>query len=103
MSPRFNFLGDYLAKIIEFSKKTGIAIISKTRRLHGLIREKIISLELQKKSYELLLKKKEIFRNLFNFKGGESAKFYIALILSLTSLANPIPGFLGTIFLFVDP
>lgn len=48
MSQMINCLGDCIAKKIEFSKRTGKIILSKSRKLANLLREKIISLELPK-------------------------------------------------------
>ncbi|MCK9398656.1 MAG: hypothetical protein M0Q51_01510 [Bacteroidales bacterium] len=44
MSPTINFLGDCIAKIMEFSRRTGILILSKSRKLANLLREKIVSI-----------------------------------------------------------
>ncbi len=106
MSPKMNFLGDVLAKIIIFSKKTGIAILSKTRRLSNLIRRKIATLELPKKFDEAVLRKKEITDQLFRFPGGKATRFFIGVILTVEGFIHPSYPFIGALdmlFVFMDP
>ena len=103
MSPKMNFLGDMLAKIIGFSKKTGVAILSKTRRLSNLIREKIVTLELPKKFDDVVLRKQEITGQLFRFHGGKATKFFIGVVLSAGGFIHPAIGVPGMLFAFMDP
>ena len=103
LSPKMNFLGDVLAKIIGFSKKTGVAILSKTRRLSNLIRGKIVTLELPKKFDDVVLRKQEITGQLFRFHGGRAAKFFIGIILSAGGFIHPAIGVPGMLFAFMDP
>lgn len=103
MSPRMNFLGDYLAKILEFSKRTGKTILSKTRRLANLLREKIISLELPKRSDIAITAKSELINKIFDFQGGRATKFFIAIALSGGGFIHPAIGGIGLIFTFFDP
>ena len=72
LSPRINFLGDCVAKIMEFSKYTGRLILSKSRRFANLLREKIISIELPKRIDNVIHAKNELLNRMFEFKGGES-------------------------------
>jgi len=103
MSPEINFLGDILAKIIGFSMKSGIAILSKTRRLSNLLREKLIALELPKKFDEAVMIKKEIVGKLFDFQGGRATKFFIGIALSFGGLIHPAIVIPGLMFAFMDP
>jgi len=103
MSPKMNLLGDVLAKIIGFSKKTGVAILSKTRRLANLLRERIVTLELPKKFDNAVVKKQEITGQLFHFQGGRAAKFFIGVILSAGGFIHPVIGVPGIVFAFMDP
>ena len=103
MSPRMNFLGDVLAKIIGFSKKTGILILSKTRRFANLLREKIVTIELPKKFDDVVIKKQEITGKIFRFQGGRATKFFIGVILSAGGFIHPAIGVPGIVFAFMDP
>ena len=103
MSPRMNFLGDYLAKILEYSKLTGKIILSKTRRLANLLREKITSLEIPKRSDIAIIAKSELINQVFDFRGGRSTKFFIGVALSAGSFIHPLIGGIGLIYVFVDP
>jgi len=103
MSPRINFLGDILAKIIGFSRESGIAILSKTRRLSNLLREKVIALEFPKKFDKAMMSKQEIVGKLFDFQGGRSTKFFIGIALSLGGFIHPVIGVPGLMFAFMDP
>ena len=103
MSPKMNLLGDVIAKIIVFSKKTGVAILSKTRRLANLLRESIVTLELPKKFDDAIVKKQEITGQLFHFQGGRAAKFFIGVILSAGGFIHPAIGVPGIVFAFMDP
>jgi len=69
MGPMINFLGDIIGKLIVFSKSKGIAILSKTRRLSNLLREKVITLELPKRFDKAVMGKQEVFDKIFDFQG----------------------------------
>ena len=103
MSPKMNFLGDVLAKIIEFSKKSGVAVLSKTRRLANLLRERIVTLELPQKFDDVVMKKQEITKQLFHFQGGRATKFFVGVILSAGGFVHPAIGVPGLVFAFMDP
>jgi hypothetical protein len=110
MSPMINFLGDIIAKIMEFSKKTGTIILSKSRKLADLLREKIMALELPKHFTEILnhfdkgLKiKSELLNKIFDFKGGRSAKFFIGVCLGIGGITHPVIGGISAAFVFIDP
>jgi len=103
MSPKINFLGDVLGKIIVFSKTRGIAILSKTRRLSNLLREKIIALELPKRFDKAVMSKQDVVGKLFDFQGGKATKFFIGITLSLGGFISPAIGVPGLMFAFIDP
>ena len=103
MSPKMNFLGDVLAKIIGFSKKTGVLILSKTRRFANLLREKIVTIELPKKFDDVVIKKQEITGQIFRFQGGRATKFFIGVMLSAGGFIHPAIGVPGIVFAFMDP
>lgn len=110
MSPKINFLGDCIAKILEFSKRTGRIILSKSRKLANLLREKIISLELPRRFAEMpnnfdngLRIKSELLNRMFDFRGGRTTKFFIAVCLGVGGLTNPTLGVIGVAFIFIDP
>lgn len=110
MSPMINFLGDCIAKIMEFSKKSGKMILSKSRKLANLLREKIISLELPKHLAEMpnhfdngLKMKSELLNKMFDFKGGKTTKFFLAVCLGIGGFIHPAIGGIGVAFVFIDP
>jgi len=110
MSPRINFLGDCIAKIMEFSRQTGKLILSKSRKLANLLREKIVSLELPKRLAELpddfdnaFRAKSEVLNKIFDFPGGRATKFFIGVCLGIGGFINPVIGGLGVAFVFIDP
>ena len=103
MSPIMNILGDIIAKIIGFSRKTGVAILSKTRRLSNLLRERIVTLELPKKFDDIILKKQEITGKFFRFHGGRATKFFIGIILSAGSTFHPTISVPSIVFVLMDP
>jgi hypothetical protein len=103
MSPKINFLGDILGKIIGFSKTRGIAILSKTRRLSNLLREKIIALELPERFDKAVMGKQEVVGELFDFQGGKATKFFIGIALSFGGFIHPAIGVPGLMFAFMDP
>lgn len=103
MSPRINFLGDCIAKIMEFSKRTGRLVLSKSRRLANLLREKIISLELPKSLDNIIQGKAELLNRMFDFQGGRATKFFIGVSLGIGGFIHPAIGGIGVVFAFVDP
>ena len=103
MSPQINFLGDYIAKIMEFSKRTGKIILSKSRKLSNLLRENIISLELPKRFDSTIQAKSNLLNRMFDFQGGRTTKFFIGISLGIGGFFNPVIGASGLIFAFIDP
>jgi hypothetical protein len=103
LSPLTNMLGDCIGKMIEFSKRTGIFILSKTRQLARLIREKILSLEIPKRADNIIQAKQNYTQRLFNFQGGQATKFFIGTAIAIGGVANPIVSLSGVLFAFVDP
>ena len=94
-----------ISKIIEFSRKSGVAVLSKTRRLANLLRERIVTLELPQKFDDVVMKKQEITKQLFNFQGGRATKFFVGVILSVVGFVHPVGpvGPVGLVFAFMDP
>jgi len=103
MSPIINFLGDCIAKIMEFSKKTGKIILSKSRKLANLLKEKITSLELPKHLDNLVQTKSLLINKMFDFQGGRSTKFFIGITLGVGGFIHPVIGGIGVVFTFMDP
>lgn len=103
LSPLTNMLGDCIGKMIEFSKRTGMFIFSKTRQLARLIREKILSLEIPKRADNIIQAKQNYTQRLFNFQGGRATKFFIGTAIAIGGVANPVVSLSGVLFAFVDP
>ncbi len=103
LSPLTNMLGDCIGKMIEFSKRTGMFIFSKTRKLALLIREKILSLEIPKRADKIIQEKQNYTQRLFNFQGGRATKFFIGTAIAIGGVANPVVSLSGVLFAFIDP
>lgn len=108
LSPLKNVLGDCVGKILLFSKNSGKKILSTTRRLSKLIREKItILIEFPSKIGENLELKKHITSRITkHIPGDKDIKFLISIVLTVGSLggilATPF-GVAGLAYLMLDP
>lgn len=103
-SPLKNVLGDCVGKIILFSKKTGQKILSKTRRLSKLLREKITVLELPKRYSETLELKRNFTAKLTKkLPGKENTKFFIGLGIAVGGMWWTPLGVAGIAYAFLDP
>ncbi len=90
---KINLLLDILLKHLSFSKKEGIPIVTRTRKLFNLLREKITIIELP------FIYKKIFFDKIFDFKGGILLKIFIAFIIAKNnSIFGP-----DDIVVFYDP
>lgn len=103
LSPLTNVLADCVGKIVEFSKKTGTMILSKTRRLANLVREKIIALEIPKRMDNIVKAKQNITNKIFNFQGGRATKFFLGLVIAIVSMENSKFNEISVLFAFFDP
>jgi hypothetical protein len=108
LSPLKNVLGDCIGKILLFSKKSGKKILSTTRRLSKLIREKITALiEFPSKIGEHLELKKHITSKIKNrLPGDKDIKFLISIVLTVGSLGGILStpfGVAGLAYLMLDP
>lgn len=103
-SPLKNVLGDCVGKIILFSKKTGKKILSKTRRLAKLLREKITALELPRRYSETLeLKRNITARVTKKIPGKENSKFYIGLAIAVGGIWWTPVSVVGVAYAMLDP
>lgn len=103
MSPEINFLGDCIMKIMEFSKQKGLLILSKSRRLTNLFREKILSLEIPKNADIVIQNKIDNMNSLFEFNGGKAVKYFLGFAIAVGGVPNHIVGILGVAYTFFDP
>lgn len=103
-SPLKNVLADCIGKIMLFSKKTGKKILSKTRRLSKLLREKITVLELPESFDEVLqLKRNVTVRLTKKLPGKEKTKFFIGLGIAVGGLWWTPAGVVGIAYALMDP
>lgn len=105
LSPFKNFLGSVIGKVMEFSRKKGMLVLSKSKALANRLSGKITALELPEKMDALAKLKQEITGKIFYFRGGRATKAFIGISLSVGGLvtANPIIGVGGAVFAFTDP
>ena len=105
-SPLKNVLADTIASVVLFSKKTGKKILSATRRLAGLLKEKIAVLEIPKKVADGL-KFKRAYTEQFvthHVPGKQNTRFFVGLAIAIGGFwAGPAGTVAGIAFAFVDP
>ncbi len=103
-SPLKNVLGDCVGKIMLFSRKTGKKILSKTRRLSKLLREKITVLEIPKRFNEILQLKRNLTAKLTKkIPGKENTKFFIGFGIAVGGFWWEPVGVVGIAYAFLDP
>jgi len=103
LGKKINLLGDIVAKIIEFSKKTGITILSKTRIFANLLREKIAILELPEVLYKIHFAKNDFIDKIFDFQNGRKVKSFIGVFVSIKSEMIQELDFCNKVFTYIDP
>lgn len=102
-SPLVNVLADTLSKMLLYSKRSGKKILSKTRALMRIIREKIAVLELPEKFDTLVQSKQNIAGKIFSFPGGKGVKTFVGIGISIAGFSNPYFAAGGILFACFDP
>jgi hypothetical protein len=103
LSPRKNFLRDYIVKIYSWSKRTGGAVLERTRRVFSDMGHHIATLQLPDRLDHFVNLKSRYTGHIHDFRGGRAAKFFVGAALSLAGFAHPAAGVAGVLIAFMDP
>lgn len=105
LSPFKNFLGACIGKIVQFSKKTGRVIVTKSRKLFDIVKDKITSIDLPRDVDKMAEAKQKITSGLFKRKGLKGSKSFIAIALAVggTVAGGPVWGVPGIVLAVIDP
>ncbi len=103
LSPKRNFLREYLVLAFSWSKKTGGAILEKTRRIFSDVGRHIATLQLPDKLDGAITAKSRFFDKIYAFRGGRATKFFVAGAVAVTGVWNPAIGAAGIVLVFMDP
>lgn len=103
LSPKRNFLRDYLVRIYSWSKATGGIILERTRRVFSDIGHHITTLQLPDKLDHYVQVKSDFVGRMFDFRGGRAAKFFIGLVVAVAPLGAIAAGVAGVVIAFTDP
>lgn len=103
LSPKRNFLRDYLVRIYSWSKSTGGIILERSRRVFSDVGHHIATLQFPDKIDHYTKLKSQYLGRMFGFRGGRSTKFFVGCVISIAGLNNPIASIAGVIIAFADP
>lgn len=103
LSPRRNFLRDYLVRIYSWSKMTGGMIIERTRRVFSDIGRHIAALQLPDMLDDCVDMKSKYIEQAFSYRGGKAVKFFVAGAISVAGLTYYPAGLVGVVIAFADP
>lgn len=103
LSPRRNFLRDYLVSIYSWSRATGGTVLERTRRVFSDMGHHIAALQLPDKLDHYVNLKGHYVGRMFGFPGGKAAKFFVGCAVSAAGLHSPAASIAGVVIAFVDP
>lgn len=103
LSPKKNFIRDYFARALSWSKKTGAVLIESTKKSFVALGDYIVSLQLPQKADALVKDKQRFVNRVFRFSGGKSVKWVLGLTIAVSGLAYPPLGVIGVGIAFIDP
>ena len=103
LSPKKNFMRDYFAKALSWSKKTGAVIIETTKRNLVHLGEYVVSLQLPKRSDAIVKDKQKFLNRIFSFTGGKTVRWILGISISVAGVAHPVFGAVGFGIAFIDP
>lgn len=103
LSPKQNFLRDYLVRIYSWSKRTGGMILERTRRVFSDMGHHIATLQLPDKLDHYVGLKSRYAGRMFGFRGGRAAKFFVGCAISIAGLGSPAASIAGVVIAFADP
>lgn len=103
LSPKKNFLREYLVRIYSWSKHTGGVILERTRRVFSDLGHHIATLQLPDKLDHYVGLKSQYIGRTFGFRGGRATKFFVGVAVGLAGLGNPAASVAGVVIAFMDP
>jgi hypothetical protein len=103
LSPRRNFIRDYFAKALSWSKKTGAVIIESTKKSFVALGDYIVSLQLPQKVDAIIEDKESFMNRLFSFAGGKGVRWVIGVSIAVGGLSFFPIGAVGVGLAFIDP
>lgn len=103
LSPKRNFLRDYLIRIYSWSKRTGGMILERTRRVFSDMGHHIATLQLPDKLDHYVGLKSRYVGRMYGFRGGKAAKFFVGCAISIAGLGSPAASIAGVVIAFADP
>ncbi|WP_137171641.1 hypothetical protein [Massilia sp. HP4] len=103
LSPKRNFVRDYLIRIYSWSKAKGGLVLERTRRVFSDMGHHITALQIPDNLDRHIDLKSRYIQNIFNFKGGKTAKFFLGCAVSIAGLEHYSAGIVGVAIAFTDP
>lgn len=103
LSPKRNFLRDYLVRIYSWSKSTGGVILERTRRVFSDMGHQIATFQLPDKLDRYAGLKSRYVGRMFGFRGGKATKFFVGCAISIAGLGNTAASIAGVVIAFADP
>ena len=109
LSPKKNFLREYVVKIWSWSKRTGGLIVERTRRVFSDIGHYISAIQIPDKLDYYTNIKSKFFNRVFNFRGGKATKYFVGIAVAIVGLGNPAAAVTGAatmagiVIAFTDP
>jgi len=103
LSPKKNFLREYLVKIYSWSKRTGGVILERTRRIFTDLGHHIATLQLPDRLDQYLDLKSQYTGRMFAFRGGRAVKFFVGAAVNVVGFGNSFFGAVGLVIVFLDP
>ncbi len=101
-SRKADLIRDIVGKVLGFSKKRNIPILTKTRKLFYLMREHIVLIEIPKQLNKVLKLKQDLGVKVFKFKHGIAVKFFLGVFTTIQS-SHPVSALVGYALMFMDP
>lgn len=103
LSPKSNFLRDYIVRVYSWSKRTGGKVVECGDKLYRKIGRYISTLQLPDRLDRAVDLKSRYIRRLFGFKGGKATRYFVGLVVGVGGLAIPAFGVAGAVIAFADP
>lgn len=103
LSPRRNFLRDYLVRLYSWSRRTGGLVVEHGRRVFSDMGHHLATLQLPDKLDQVVGLKSRYINRMFAFRGGRAAKYFVGCALGVASMSYPAAGIVGLVIAFADP
>jgi len=103
LSPKSNFLRDYIVRVYSWSKRVGGKVIECGDKLYRRVGRYISTLQLPDKLDQKVDLKGRYVKRLFGFRGGKATRYFVGVVVGAAGLAYPPAGIAGLVIAFVDP